>query len=99
MQPAGCATRRTFTVTALADEAVRLDGEDENAWVAKGYAELVRGDVTAARESLRQALRVNSASSGATALQATIEHFSGDENARFTLARAITLGAILRLPG
>ncbi|MFI0220516.1 protein kinase domain-containing protein [Streptomyces lydicus] len=83
----------------LADEAVRLDGEDENAWIAKGYAELVRGDVIAARESLRQALRVNSASSGATALQATIEQFSGDENARFTLARAVTLGAVFRPPG
>ncbi|ROR38179.1 protein kinase family protein [Kitasatospora cineracea] len=83
----------------LADEAVRLDRTDENAWIAKGYAELVRGDVTAAKESLREAQRDNSASSGATALQATIEYLSGDEDAPFTLARAITLGAIFRPPG
>ncbi|MER7755233.1 hypothetical protein [Kitasatospora sp. NPDC097643] len=83
----------------LADEAVLLDSDDENAWVTTGYAELVGGDVTSARESLRQALRVNCASSGATALQATIEHLSGDENAPFTLARAVTLGVIFRPPG
>jgi hypothetical protein len=82
----------------LADEVLRFDGADENAWVAKGYAELVRGDVSAARESLQQALRVNSACSGATALQATIEYFSGDENAQFTLARAIALGAVFLPP-
>ncbi|MFI6332878.1 protein kinase [Micromonospora chersina] len=83
----------------LADEAVQLNGDDENAWVAKGYAELMRGDATAARESLRQALRVNSASSDATALQATIEELGGDQNAGFTFARAFTLGAIPPPPG
>lgn len=83
----------------LAEVAVRIDGDDENACIVKGHAELERGDVPAARESLRQALRINSASSGVTALQATIEHYNGDENARFTLDRAITLGAILRPPG
>lgn len=78
----------------LADEAVGLDGDDENAWLAKGSAEVTHGDVTAAWESLRQALRVNPSSIGATALQAAIENLSGDAKATFTLERSIALGAI-----
>jgi tetratricopeptide (TPR) repeat protein len=82
-----------------ATEALRLDSANEEAWVVKGYFDLLKGNYGDAQFSVGRALELNQASSSALALLGAVQHLSGAEPEVVwsTLARAITLGA-LHLP-
>lgn len=77
-------------------EAVRLDSDNEHAWVTKGYVELFQGNNAGAEFSVSRALELNRASSSALALLSAVQHRSGAEPevVRASFARAATLGAL-----
>jgi tetratricopeptide (TPR) repeat protein len=82
-----------------AADALRIDGNAATAWVASGYAELLAGDLSAARSCANRALELSEALSSALALLATVEYQSGESPDVVwpILARAVTMGA-LQLP-